>query len=96
MKVFVPFAMVLLADFEGEQKHSAEAIQYAEQAIQLAKSVNSPRALYSAQLTLAKLYLESGNPAEAKQLAEQSRTGAEAFGSTADAKDAQDFLQKHL
>jgi hypothetical protein len=26
MKVFVPFAMILLADFEGELKHSAEAI----------------------------------------------------------------------
>ena len=96
MKVFVPFAMILLADFEEEQKHSAEAIQYAEQAIQLAKSGNSPRALYSAQLMLAKLYLGSGKPVEAKKLAEQSQAGAEAFGSSAAAKDAEDFLQKHL
>jgi hypothetical protein len=39
--------------------------------------------------------LENGQTAEAKQLAEQSRAGAEAFGSTEDAKEAQDFLQKH-
>ncbi|MBV8277983.1 MAG: hypothetical protein JO170_22345 [Verrucomicrobia bacterium] len=95
MKVFVPFALILLADFEGKQKHSANAIQYAEQAIQLAASGNSPRALYDAELTLAKLYFERGKTAEAKQLAEQSRTGAEAFGSAGDAKEAQDFLQRH-
>lgn len=95
MKVFVPFALILLADFEGEQKHSAEAIRYAEQAIQLATSGHSPRALYDAELTLAKLYFEAGKTAEAKQLAEQSRTGAEAFGSARDAKEAQDFLQQH-
>jgi tetratricopeptide (TPR) repeat protein len=95
MKVFAPFAMILLADFEGEQKKSGEATQYAEQAIQSARSGNSPRAVYSAQLTLAKLYLENGKPAEAKQLAEQSRAGAEAFGSAGDTKEAQDFLQKH-
>jgi Tetratricopeptide repeat len=73
MKVFAPFAMILLADFEGEQKNPGEATQYAEQAIQLAGSGNSPRAVYSAQLTLAKLYFENGKRAEAKQLAEQSR-----------------------
>jgi hypothetical protein len=95
MKVFVPFAMILLADFEGEQKHSAQAIHYAEQAIQLAKSGNSPRALYSAHLTLAKLYFENGKTTEARQLAEQSRAEAEAFGSGEDAKEAEDFLQKH-
>jgi len=95
MKVFVPFALILLANFEGEQKHSVEAIQYAEEAIQLAKSANSPRALFSGQLTLAKLYFENGKPAEAKRLAEQSRAGAETFGSTDDTKEAQDFLQKH-
>ena len=95
MKVFVPFAMILLAEFEGEQKHSGEAIRYAEQAIELAKSGNSSRALYSAELTLAKLYLESGKPAEARQLAERSRSEAEAFGSAGDAKEAQDFIQKH-
>jgi tetratricopeptide (TPR) repeat protein len=95
MKVFAPFAMVLLADFEGEQRHPAEAIQFATQAIQLAKSGNSPRALYAAQLTLAKLYLENGRTTAAKELAEQSRAGAEAFGSSADAQEAQDFLQKH-
>jgi tetratricopeptide (TPR) repeat protein len=95
MKVFVPFAMILLADFEGEQKHFAEAIQYAEQAVLVAKSGNSPRGLYSAQLTLAKLYQKTAKATEAKQLAEQSHAGAEAFGSAADAKEAQDFLQKH-
>ena len=95
MKVFVPFALILLADFEDEQKHSAEAIQYAEQAIQLAKSANSPRALYAGELTLAKLYFENGKPAESKRLAEESRTGAEAFGSAGGAKEAQDFLQQH-
>lgn len=95
MKVFVPFAMILLANFEGEQKHSAEAIQYAEQAVDSAKSGNSPRALYSAQLTLAKLYQETGRTTEAKQLAEHSRAGAEAFGSTEDTKEAQDFLHQH-
>jgi tetratricopeptide (TPR) repeat protein len=95
MNVFVPFAMILLADFEDEQKHSAQAIHYAEQAIQLAKSGNSPRALYSAHLTLAKLYFENGKTTEARQLAEQSRAEAEAFGSAEDAKEAEDFLQKH-
>jgi tetratricopeptide (TPR) repeat protein len=95
MRVFAPFAMALLADFEGEQKNIAEGIHLAEQAIQSAKSGNSPRALYAAQLTLAKLYLENGQTTEAKQLAEQSRAGAEAFGSAGDAKEAQDFLQKH-
>jgi tetratricopeptide (TPR) repeat protein len=94
MKVFVPFAMILLADFEGEQKHSAEAIRFAEQAIQLAESGNSPRALYSAKLTLAKLYLENGQTTAAKELAEQSRAGAEAFGSIEGAKEAQSFLEK--
>ena len=44
MRVFAPFAMVLLANFEGEQKHIAEGIHLAEQAIQSAKSGNSPRA----------------------------------------------------
>jgi tetratricopeptide (TPR) repeat protein len=95
MKVFVPFAMILLADFEGEQKHPAEAIDYAEQAIELAQSGNSPRALYSAHLTLAKLYFENGKTTEARQLAEQSRAEAKAFGSAEDAKEAEDFLQKH-
>ena len=40
-------------------------------------------------------YFENGKPAEAKQLAEQSRAGAEAFGSAGDTKEAQDFLQNH-
>jgi tetratricopeptide (TPR) repeat protein len=95
MKVFVLFAMILLADFEGEQKHSAEAIGYAEQATQWAKSGNSPGALYSAHLTLATLYFENGKTAGARQLAEQSRTEAEAFGSAEGAKEAENFLQKH-
>jgi tetratricopeptide (TPR) repeat protein len=94
MKVFVPFAMILLADFEGEQKHLAEAIRFAEQAIQLAESGNSTRALYSAKLTLAKLYLENGQATAAKELGEQSSAGAEAFGSVGDAKEAQNFLEK--
>lgn len=95
MKVFVPFAMILLAEFEAEQKNSAEAIKWAEQALRSAESGNSPRALYSAQLTLAKLYADEGRTAEARKLAEQSRTGAEAFGSPGDVKEAEDFLQKH-
>jgi hypothetical protein len=46
-------------------------------------------------LTLAKLYFEKGKTTEARQLAEQSRAEAEAFGSGEDAKEAEDFLQKH-
>ena len=72
-----------------------EAIGYTEQAVQLAKSGNSPRALYSAHLTLAKLYFENGKTTEARQLADQSRAEAEAFGSAEDAKEAEYFLQKH-
>jgi len=95
MKVFVPFAMILLAEFEAEQKHSTEAIKFAEQAVSLAKSGNSLRALYDGQLMLAKLYFGAGRAAEARNLAEQSRSGAEAFGNPADAKEAEDFLRKH-
>ena len=94
MKAFVPFALILLADFEKEQKHPDRAIQLAQQAITSARSGNSPRALYSAQLTLAKLYLDNGKRTEARRLAERSRAGAKAFGSTGDAKDATDFLEK--
>jgi tetratricopeptide (TPR) repeat protein len=79
----------------GYLQESAEAIDYAEQAIELAQSGNSPPALYSAHLTLAKLYFENGKTTEARQLAEQSRAEAEAFGSAEDAKEAEDFLQKH-
>jgi tetratricopeptide (TPR) repeat protein len=95
MKVFVPFALLALAEFEAEQKNLAEAIHLVEQAIPLAKSGNSPRALYSAQLTLAKWYADEGKTATAKELAEQSRAGAEAFGNTSDRKKAEDFLREH-
>jgi tetratricopeptide (TPR) repeat protein len=95
MKVFVPFALILLADFEGGQKHSAEAIHYAQDGITLAKSGNSPRALFNAQLTLAKLYQDAGKTLEAKELAQESQAGAKAFGSAAEAKEAQDFLDQH-
>jgi tetratricopeptide (TPR) repeat protein len=95
MKVFVPFALIALAEFEAEQKNSAEAIRLIEQAIPLAESGNSPRALYSAQLTLAKWYALEGKTAKAKELAEQSRAGAEAFGDPSDMKEAEDFLHKH-
>jgi len=45
-------------------------------------------------LTLAKLYLENGRATAAKELGEQSRAGAEAFGSVGDAEEAQNFLEK--
>jgi hypothetical protein len=94
-KVFVPFALIALAEFEAEQKNAMEAIKLVEQALPLAESGNSPRALYLAQLTLAKWYAGEGKTAEAKKLAEQSRAGAEAFGNPGDMKEAEDFLQKH-
>jgi tetratricopeptide (TPR) repeat protein len=72
MKVFVPFALLALAEFEAEQKNLGEAVRLDEQAIPLAESGNSPRALYSAQLTLAKWYADEGKTAKAKELAEQS------------------------
>jgi tetratricopeptide (TPR) repeat protein len=93
MKVFVPFAMILLAEFEEEQKNSAEAIKLAEQALPLAESGNSPRALYAGRLVLAKLYADEGKIADAKKLAELSRSGAEAFGDAGGVKEAEDFLQ---
>jgi tetratricopeptide (TPR) repeat protein len=95
MKVFVPFALIALAEFEAEQKNLAEAIRLVEQAIPLAASGNSPRALYSAQLTLAKWYAHEGKTAKAKELAEQSRSGAKAFGNLGDMKEAEDFLHEH-
>jgi tetratricopeptide (TPR) repeat protein len=95
MNVFVPFALIALADFEAEQKNSTEAIKLIEQALLLAKWGNSPRALYAAQLTLAKWYADEGKAAEAKKLAEQSRTGAEAFGDLSGMKEAKDFLKSH-
>ncbi len=95
MNVFVPFALIALADFEAEQKNSTEAIKLIEQALPLAKSGNSPRALYAAQMTLAKWYADEGKAAEAKTLAEQSRAGAEAFGDLSGMKEAKDFLKSH-
>ncbi len=95
MKVFVPFALIALAEFEAEQKNSAEAIKLIEEALPLAKSGNSPRALYAGQLTLAKWYADEGKAAEARKLAEQSRAGAEAFGDPSDTKEAEDFLKEH-
>jgi tetratricopeptide (TPR) repeat protein len=73
----------------------AEAMRLVEKAIPLAKSGNSPRALYSAQLTLAKWYAHEGKTTKAKDLAEQSRAGAQAFGNPSDMKEAEDFLHKH-
>jgi hypothetical protein len=96
MRVFVPFALIALADFEVEQKNSAEAINLIEQALPLAKSGNSPRALYVGQLTLAKSYADQGKAAEAKKLAEQSRAGAEAFGDPSATKEAEDFLKAQM
>jgi len=96
MNVFVPFALIALAEFEAEQRNLAEAMRLIEQAIVLAESGNSPRALYSAQLTLAKWYADEGNTAKAKELAEQSRAGAKAFGDSSDMKKAQDFLREHV
>jgi tetratricopeptide (TPR) repeat protein len=95
IKAFVPFALIALADFEAEQKNSSEAIKLIEQALPLAKSGNSPRALYSGQLMLAKWYANEGKATEAKKLAEQSRAGAEAFGDLSGTKEAADFLKAH-
>jgi hypothetical protein len=95
MNVFVPFALIALADFEAEQKNSTEAIKLVEQALPLAKSGNSPRALYAAQMTLAKWYADEGKAAEAKKLAEQSRASAEEFGDLSGMKEAKDFLKAH-
>ena len=96
MKVFVPFALIALADFEVEQKNPTEAINLIEQALPLAKSGNSPRALYVGQLTLAKSYADQGKATEAKKLAEQSRAGAEAFGDPSGMKEAEDFLKAQM
>jgi tetratricopeptide (TPR) repeat protein len=95
MKVFVPFALIALAEFEAEQNNLAEAIQLVEQAIPVAETGNSPRALYSAQLILAKWYADEGETGKAKELAEQSRAGAAAFGDAGDRKKAEDFLHQH-
>ena len=95
MKVFVPFALIAWAEFEAEQKNSADAIRLVEQALPLAERGNSPRALYSAQLTLAKWYVDKDKTAEAKKLAEQSRSGAEAFGDPKGRKEAENFLKEH-
>jgi tetratricopeptide (TPR) repeat protein len=95
MHLFVPFALLVLAELELDQKNTAEAIKLTEEAIPLSKSGNSPRALYSGQLLLAKLYSEVGKTAEAKNLGEQSRDGAKAFGDLEASKEAEDFLQKH-
>jgi tetratricopeptide (TPR) repeat protein len=95
MHLFVPFALLVLAELELDQKNTAEAIKLTEEAIPLSKSGNSPRALYSGQLLLAKLYSEMGRTAEAKNLGEQSRDGAKAFGDLDASKEAEDFLQKH-
>ncbi len=95
MKVFVPFALIAWAEFEAEQKNSADAIRLVEEALPLAEGGNSPRALYSAQLTLAKWYVDEDKTAEAKKLAEQSRSGAEAFGDPRGRKEAEDFLKEH-
>src|ERR1700730_8440855 len=94
MHLFVPFAMLVLAELELDRKNNAEAGKLIEEAIPLSKSGNSPRALYSAQLLLAKLYAETGKTAEAKNLGEQRRNGAKAFGDLAASKEAEDFLQK--
>jgi hypothetical protein len=96
MKVFVPFAPIALADFEVEQENPTEAINLIEQALPLAKSGNSPRALYVGQLTLAKSYADQGKATEAKKLAEQSRSGAEAFGDPSGMKEAEDFLKAQM
>ena len=95
MHLFVPFALLVLAELELDQKNTVEAIKLTEEAIPLSKSGNSPRALYSGQLLLAKLYSEVGRTAEAKSLGEQSRDGAKAFGDLEASKEAEDFLQKH-
>jgi hypothetical protein len=87
--------MIALAEFETEQKNSAEAVKLIEEALPLGESGNSPRALYSGQLVLAKLYADEGKTAEAKKLAEQSRAGAEAFGDPGGTKEAEDLLQKY-
>jgi tetratricopeptide (TPR) repeat protein len=92
MKVFVPFALIALAEFEAEQKNVTEAIDLARQAIPLSETGNSPRACYSGQLVLAKLYAGQGKIADAKELAAQSRAGAEAFGDPDGAKEAEEFL----
>ena len=94
MKVYVPFALITLAEFEAEQRNMGEAINLAQQALPLAESGHSPRALYSGQLTLAKWYADEFKTAEAKKPAEQSRAGAEAFGNPSDAKKAEEFLTK--
>ena len=77
------------------QEQNQRARQIFEQALPLAQQGNSPRALYSAQLTLAKWYLDEDKTAEAKKLAEQSRSGAEAFGDSKRRKEAEDFLKEH-
>ena len=73
MKAFVPFALIALAEFEAEQKNPTEAIKLTEQALPLAKSGHSPRALYTAELDLAKWYADQGKTTEANNLADQSR-----------------------
>jgi tetratricopeptide (TPR) repeat protein len=94
MRVFVPFALIALAEFEAEQKNLATAIQLIEEALPLSESGNSPRALYSGELALAKLYASEGKTAEAKKLAEQSRSGAAAFGDPSGVKEAENFLKE--
>jgi tetratricopeptide (TPR) repeat protein len=94
MKVFVPFAMIALADFEAEQGNKQQAFMQLERAVQYAKTNNSPHAAFVGQLSLAKAYREQGRIAEAKSLAEQSRAGAESFGSAEDVKEASGFLSQ--
>jgi tetratricopeptide (TPR) repeat protein len=95
MKVFVPFALIALAEFEAEQKNVTEAISLVEQAIPLSGTGNSPRALYTGRLALAKLYADQGKTAEAKELAVQSRAGANAFGDPDGVKEAEEFLNQN-
>jgi tetratricopeptide (TPR) repeat protein len=94
MQVFVPFALLALAEFEAEQKNVTEAVGLVEQALPLSKTGNSPRALYSGRLVLAKFYARQGKTAEAKELAVQSRAGAEDFGDPDGVKEAEEFLKE--